>query len=135
HSPRRLAGRPFDAHLNERPSLRAADTEISQFEPQRVQPDPKRLDEILGEHKKKRGPAFARFTGPESSPGTARVKLGRLSTRSSARRARLTPGARRSARGHGRCTRARRTLRSRPARPLDEQEPHAAQRAPRYRPL
>src|SRR5216684_2708978 len=63
HTSRRLAGRPFDAHLNERPVLRAADAEVGQFEAQRVQAGPKRLDEAVGEHKKKRGPNFARFTG------------------------------------------------------------------------
>src|SRR2546427_3151405 len=55
--------RPFDAHLNERPVLRAADAEVGQFEAQHVQAGPKRLDEAVGEHKKKRGPNFARFTG------------------------------------------------------------------------
>jgi hypothetical protein len=47
--------------LNERPLLRAADAEVGQLEPQRSQPGPKRLDEAVGEHKKKRGPNFARF--------------------------------------------------------------------------
>src|SRR5712692_3961655 len=63
HTSRRLAGRPFDAHLNERPVLRAADAEVGQFEAQLCQSGPKRLDEAVGEHKKKRGPNFARFTG------------------------------------------------------------------------
>src|SRR2546422_5993992 len=63
HTARRLAGRPFDAHLNERPVLRAADAEVGQFEAQRVQAGPKRLDEAVGEHKKRRGPNSARFTG------------------------------------------------------------------------
>ena len=49
--------------MNERPVLRAADAEVGQFEAQRVQTGPKRLDEAVGEHKKKRGPNFARFTG------------------------------------------------------------------------
>src|SRR2546426_867426 len=51
------------SHLNERPVLRAADAEVGQFEAQRVQAGPKRLDEAVGEHKKKRGPTSARFTG------------------------------------------------------------------------
>src|SRR2546430_3163379 len=63
YTSRRLAGRPFDAHLNERPVLRAADAEVGRFEAQPVQAGPKRLDEAVGEHKKKRGPNFARFTG------------------------------------------------------------------------
>src|SRR6266849_1191478 len=54
---------PLDAHLNERPMLRAADAEVGQLEPQRSQPGLKRVDEAVGEHKKKRGPNFARFTG------------------------------------------------------------------------
>src|SRR3989442_665451 len=69
HTSRRLAGRPFDAHLNERPVLRAADAEVGQFEAQRVQAGPKRLDEAVGEHKKKRGPNLVRFTGRNLAAG------------------------------------------------------------------
>src|SRR5438093_998948 len=41
HPPRLMRRRPFDAHLNERPSLRAADTEVGQFEAQGSQLSPK----------------------------------------------------------------------------------------------
>src|SRR5690349_5158080 len=53
---------PLDAHLNKRPVRRAADLEVGQVQTQRRQPGPERLDETVGEHKKKRGPNFARFT-------------------------------------------------------------------------
>jgi hypothetical protein len=48
--------------LDQRPVRRAADAEVGQIEAQRFQPDPKGLDETVGEHKKKRGLNFARFT-------------------------------------------------------------------------
>ena len=35
--------------------------EVGQFEAQFFQSGPKRLDKAVGEHKKKRGPNFARF--------------------------------------------------------------------------
>src|SRR6266481_1684921 len=55
--------RPLDAYLNERPGLSAADAEVGQLETECFQSGPKGLDEAVGEHKKKRGPNFARFTG------------------------------------------------------------------------
>src|SRR5207247_9978428 len=39
------------------------DRKVGQVEAQPVQAGPKRLDEAVGEHKKKRGPNFARLTG------------------------------------------------------------------------
>ena len=62
HGPRRVRRRPLDTHLDQRPVRRAADAKVSQLEPPLLHTDSKRLDEALGEHKKKRGPHFARFT-------------------------------------------------------------------------
>src|SRR5213079_3052222 len=59
----RECGGPLDAHLTERPGLSAANAEVGQLETQCLQSGPKGLDEAVGEHKKKRGPNFARFTG------------------------------------------------------------------------
>jgi len=47
--------------LDQRPVGRAADAKVGQLEPQVVELGSERLDEGLGEHKKKRGPDFARF--------------------------------------------------------------------------
>ncbi|MGH7613720.1 MAG: hypothetical protein ACREMW_06720 [Gemmatimonadales bacterium] len=41
---------------------RAAEAKVGQIESQCFQADPKSLYQVVGEHKKNRGPNFARFT-------------------------------------------------------------------------
>src|SRR5207245_660431 len=53
HWPRRVTGRPFDAHLHQRPLRGAADAEVGQLQPQRFQLGSERLLEACGEHAKK----------------------------------------------------------------------------------
>jgi hypothetical protein len=47
--------------LNERPVRRTADAQVCQIEAQLLYPGSKGLDETFSEHKKKRGPNFARI--------------------------------------------------------------------------
>src|SRR6266581_1134784 len=53
HRPRRVTGRPFDAHLDQRPLRGAADAEVGQLQPQRVELGAERFLEAFGEHAKK----------------------------------------------------------------------------------
>src|SRR4051812_41863054 len=59
---RDVAGRTVDTDLDERSVRRPADSQVGQIEPQCFQPGSKGLDKTLSEHKKKRGPNFARIT-------------------------------------------------------------------------
>ena len=52
--------RTVNADLDERSIRRTADAQVGQIEPQCFEPGPKGLDKTLSEHKKKRGPNFAR---------------------------------------------------------------------------
>ena len=54
--------RTVNADLNERPVRRTADAQVGQIEPHLLHAGSKGLDETFSEHKKKRGPNFARFT-------------------------------------------------------------------------
>src|SRR5205807_5462354 len=73
--PRRVVRRPLDAHMNEGPLRRAADSEVGQLETQDFQSGPKRLDEAVGEHDQTQKKARAELRPLQRRNLAARLRL------------------------------------------------------------